>query len=176
MNLFFLQHCYSVLLENTHLRAIHAENFTDDFWLKCIEHLPNNTGAEHAETLTVLFFLLREIAKASENAPQAGGDSLLFSDCTLHQYTHNGGHHALRHCRTFFISRTTLYALFRETTGSCIHEYITLKRLMMARELLAAGEQPTGVYLKCGFKDYSTFYRAYKKRFSESPAALGKHA
>ena len=38
-----------------------------------------------------------------------------------------------------------------------------------AKELIAAGTPITEVCYSCGFQNYSTFSRAYKKSFGESP-------
>ncbi len=154
---------------------IHAESFADDFWLKCVERLPNTVQKESEDVICVLFFLLREIAKASKNAAEAPEEIPLASRIVRYINAHIAEDITPSGiAERFFISRTALYTLFRESTGSCVHEYINLKRLIMARELLAAGEAPTEVYLKCGFKDYSTFYRSYKKKYLESPVSLTK--
>ena len=44
----------------------------------------------------------------------------------------------------------------------------------MLTELIASGEAATDVCYKCGFRDYSTFSRAYRKMFDESPAGRRK--
>ena len=41
-----------------------------------------------------------------------------------------------------------------------------------ARERIAAGQPATEVCFACGFRDYSTFARAYRKLFSEPPRAV----
>lgn len=40
----------------------------------------------------------------------------------------------------------------------------------MAQDLLAKGHTPNEVYSTCGFQEYSTFYRAYKRHFGVSPS------
>ena len=69
----------------------------------------------------------------------------------------------------FYLSKTHLNRIFKQSTGTTVWEYITVKRLFMARELISAGESPTKVYPQCGFQDYTTFYRAYKQHFGVSP-------
>ena len=54
-------------------------------------------------------------------------------------------------------------------TGSSMWAYIKRKRLLLAKELLTGGENPYLVYEKCGFNEYSSFYRAYKAEFGVSP-------
>ena len=58
---------------------------------------------------------------------------------------------------------------FKEQTGYTIGGYLLTKRLFLAKELIAAGTPITEVCYSCGFQNYSTFSRAYKKSFGESP-------
>lgn len=69
----------------------------------------------------------------------------------------------------FFLSRYYLMHTFKEQTGYTIGSYLSTKRLILARELLANGTPITDVCYACGFRNYSTFSRAYKKSFGESP-------
>ena len=74
----------------------------------------------------------------------------------------------------FFISQNHLNRIFKESTGTTLWEYVTVKRLVLAREKLNNGEKPTEAALKSGFRDYATFFRAYKKHFNASPRAAKK--
>ena len=78
-------------------------------------------------------------------------------------------------CNKFYISRTQLYRRFKEVTGSSIGEYITMRRVMRAQELIDQGYKPTQSYSLAGFSDYSTFYRAYMKHFGHSPSCDQKN-
>ncbi len=69
----------------------------------------------------------------------------------------------------FYMSVAQCERLFRKATGSSLWEYVRIKRLFKAREMIRSGMPSTEVYLACGFKDYSTFYRAYRGRFGISP-------
>lgn len=71
--------------------------------------------------------------------------------------------------KQFFLSQSHLNRVFREFTGTSIWEYVRTKRLFAARELLQAGIRPQQAAAECGYQDYSTFYRAYKKHFGCSP-------
>lgn len=73
-------------------------------------------------------------------------------------------------CKRFFISKTHLERKFKSLTGSTIFEYITMKRLVEAQRLLLQGEKSTIVSKFCGYSEYSTFFRAYKKQFGISPS------
>lgn len=69
----------------------------------------------------------------------------------------------------FFISKYHLCRIFRAHTGASILTYFTTKRMALARQMLLDGEAATAVALRLGFRDYSTFYRTYRKQFGESP-------
>ena len=75
----------------------------------------------------------------------------------------------------FFISQNHLNRIFKESTGTTLWEYVTVKRLVLVQEKLNSGEKPTEAALKCGFKDYATFFRAYKKHFNASPRTAKKN-
>jgi len=66
-------------------------------------------------------------------------------------------------------SASALSHAFKNQTGISLHGYISQKRLALAKTLLDKGEKPTEIYLKCGYKDYSSFYKAYVKAFSVNP-------
>lgn len=72
-------------------------------------------------------------------------------------------------CNRFFISKSQLCRLFKKATGTTVWQYVTIKRLVKAHQLLQAGENPTHVYARCGFNDYSTFYRAYTRHYGTAP-------
>jgi len=69
----------------------------------------------------------------------------------------------------FFVSKYYLCRIFRKFTGLSIQEYIRLKRLNKAKELLSTGSSISDASSFAGFHDYSAFYRAYKKEFGCSP-------
>lgn len=69
----------------------------------------------------------------------------------------------------FYLSKYYMMRLFRAHTGFTIHGYLTDKRLCLARELLAQGLSATEACYQCGYKDYSAFSRAYRKRFGIPP-------
>ena len=71
--------------------------------------------------------------------------------------------------RDFFISKYHLSRIFHQQTGTSIFTYFNTKRMALAQQMLASGESATSVAFKLGFRDYSTFYRAYVKNFGHSP-------
>lgn len=71
----------------------------------------------------------------------------------------------------FYISKYHMMRCFRDTTGYTIHNYITEKKLLLAQQLLSQGIALAEIAERCGYQDYSTFSRAYKKQFGASPSA-----
>lgn len=69
-----------------------------------------------------------------------------------------------------FVSESYLFRLFKKELHQTPQKYIREKRLMMARKMLADGERPTAVCTRCGFADYTTFYRNYVAFFGYSPS------
>ena len=69
----------------------------------------------------------------------------------------------------FFISKYHLSREFARITGSSVHRYIIQRRLMTARQMMVDGASSTEVYQRCGFGDYSNFFRAFKAEYQMSP-------
>lgn len=69
----------------------------------------------------------------------------------------------------FFVSKYHLSHEFSKATGTGVYRYILLKRLISARELLLQGVQAGQVAALCGFKDYTSFFKAFKAEYGISP-------
>lgn len=70
----------------------------------------------------------------------------------------------------FFFSKYHMMRKFKNETGYAIHNYITSKRLLMARSLISQGMPVMKAAQASGFHDYTTFVRAYKKQFGKAPS------
>ena len=77
-------------------------------------------------------------------------------------------------CRHFGVSRSYLFKAFTESFRESPKQYIINKKMMLAQRLLAQGERPTDVSEKCGFSDYSTFYRAFQRVIGEPPSGQAR--
>ena len=69
----------------------------------------------------------------------------------------------------FYISKYHMMRLFRKEVGQSIHNYIIERRLLLARELIRKGTGATETCFQVGFHSYSSFTRAYGKRFGTTP-------
>lgn len=69
----------------------------------------------------------------------------------------------------FFISKYHMMRQFHKETGVSIHTYLSDRRLFLARERIRQGMSATESCFRSGFRSYSSFTRAYAKRFGTTP-------
>ena len=72
------------------------------------------------------------------------------------------------------ISPSGITHLFKKELGISVHQYVTQRRLIFAQSLLKAGKKPSKIYTDCGYKDYSSFYKAYIQFFGYPPSSEEK--
>lgn len=68
------------------------------------------------------------------------------------------------------MSKTRFCSLFSEITGTSFKNYLNMFRIKKASEMIRTGEKLASVSTYCGYNDFSTFYRNFKKYMSVSPA------
>jgi len=69
----------------------------------------------------------------------------------------------------FYLNRYYLMHLFKKETGYTLYNYIQKKRIIRASDFIRSGQQAGEVCSLCGFGEYSTFVRLFKKEFNLSP-------
>ena len=139
-----------------------------DFYFKHFD------GADFEKILTGLLcelFYLLSVTPATENtdAPIVVSQtlSLALSYINDNLTTLSGVEEVARRC---FVTESYLYRLFKNELHKTPAKYIASKRLLLAERMIFDGESPTSVYEKCGFSDYTTFYRNYRSYFGRSPS------
>lgn len=68
-----------------------------------------------------------------------------------------------------FISEGHVHHLFHDQLKTSPKNYILMKKLSLAQNMLLLGTSPTKVCFNLGFEDYSVFYRNYLKKFGKKP-------
>lgn len=76
----------------------------------------------------------------------------------------------------FYMSKYHMMRLFRAETGQSVYSYLTQRRLMLARELIAGGMRATEAAFRSGFATYSSFTRAYGRQFGTTPTGRSRAA
>lgn len=66
-----------------------------------------------------------------------------------------------------YVSPSTLAHKFSKELNISIYKYLTKKRLSVAHELIRKGEPLVSAATSSGFRDYSCFYRLYKKYYKK---------
>jgi AraC-like DNA-binding protein len=72
--------------------------------------------------------------------------------------------------RRFFVSKYHLCRAFRQHTGTTFLSYLTTKRIVAAQQMIKEGIPVTEIAYRVGFRDYSSFYRAFRKQTGSAPA------
>lgn len=73
-----------------------------------------------------------------------------------------------------FLSKSHIQNTFSRYMDIGLKNYINNKKIMYARSLLLSGMRPAEVCEACGFREYSTFYRLYRKITGTTPTAVGQ--
>ncbi|PKM39956.1 MAG: hypothetical protein CVV04_06700 [Firmicutes bacterium HGW-Firmicutes-9] len=68
-----------------------------------------------------------------------------------------------------FLSKYYLERKFKEETGASIYQMLLQKRMIRARNLMREGFPLMQVAMRCGFADYSGFYKAFRSAYGVSP-------
>ena len=71
--------------------------------------------------------------------------------------------------KVFYLNKYYLMHLFKKETGYTLYSYILKKRVIKASDLIKSNMQSGEACSKCGFGDYSSFVRSFKKEFGLSP-------
>ncbi|HWP79052.1 MAG TPA: AraC family transcriptional regulator [Candidatus Acidoferrum sp.] len=123
-----------------------------------------------AKTLVIQLLIALARASLSEpESPPAVYDDLIVRALQLVNDALAGDVRAEKLAEKLYVSKYHLMRRFKAETGYTLHQYVTNKRMLFARDLIARGTPPTDACFGCGFGDYSAFARAYKKQFGRPP-------
>ncbi len=74
------------------------------------------------------------------------------------------------------MSKNSFCALFHKLTGHSFNSYLNICRIKKATEYIKDGYKITAIYGLCGYSDFSTFYRNFKKIMGISPKEFKKNS
>ncbi len=150
----------------------HADEFESRFARDCIDRIVGCQKYTKENFIAHLYPLLFEIHHLAEKRTAQSSKETEPLSYRILQYINQNITTDLsleEICKEFYISKSQLCRIFKRSVGSTVWHYITVKRLMLARQLLSKGIPPSKVSALCGFSDYSVFWRAYRSEFGVSP-------
>ena len=120
-------------------------------------------------TLMILANMKRAYLERSAGTMKAEKPELL-DRITAHIERNYAGHITVDDlARQFYVSNSTISHLFKQKMGVSLYRYITQRRLIAAKLLIAEKVPMEEISRRVGFADYSTFYRAFKQEYGISP-------
>ena len=72
--------------------------------------------------------------------------------------------------RLHFCSVSQICHSFKARFGVSIKQYLTQKRMEIARRAISNGESVQNVAVQVGFSDYTSFFRTFKQYYGISPS------
>lgn len=72
--------------------------------------------------------------------------------------------------KRFFINKYHLCHAFKSKLGITVKEFVNLRRISKAKQLIDDGYAITELCFLCGFNDYTTFYKTFKRLTGKSPS------
>lgn len=124
---------------------------------------------KHLIFRAVLILLLAEIPK--NEAKEENAQEPLVQEILRYVNTHIREDISLALLAKQLNSSVSLIShVFKREMNISLYRFIIKKRLLLAYERILQGEAPTAAALECGFRDYSGFYKQFKKMMGFSPS------
>jgi len=77
-------------------------------------------------------------------------------------------------CKRSAMSKGSFCSLFMQLTGYSFNTYLNMCRIKKATEYIKKGYNVTGIYGLCGYNNFSTFHRNFKKILGVTPQEYKK--
>ena len=161
-----------------HVNLIRPEGANRELLHYLMQQLVQEQGSQDfASDIYCLSLLAQMLVLVNRTALRAGrapeprdnADSVVYRILTYINENYNDDLSLDFLANEFFISKYHLSREFSRVVGTSVHRYIVQKRLIMARQMMAAGISSSEVAQRCGFGDYSNFYRAFTNEYQISP-------
>ncbi len=174
-----LSFCFNQTSSNSvnilHSKAIMHGRVNELFELLNKEfHSDNFASKTYSESLLLqlLIEVNRLVKNKKENAEPVKSANLVSRVITYINNHYNEDISLDLLSKKFFISKYHLSHEFSQKVGISVYKYLTLKRLLISRELLLNGFSASRVAVECGFHNYATFFRIFKSHYGTIPTKI----
>ena len=133
---------------------------------------PGYTAMLHANTLALMTHLYRAFLDTQSLHPPSETPQLLDQILDYIEEHLSAKITLSDTARHFYVSESTISALFRRAMGISFYRCVIQRRLIAAKKLIVDGISLEEVSRQVGFGDYSSFYRAFKGEYGMAPRQL----
>ena len=131
---------------------------------------PMEEGKAHLLVLRLLFSLYGSFETNHFSAPEVSEVNSSVADICRYIRENPRERHSYESIQNrFFVSRYFLSAVFKRNTGFTLNEYILHTRMMRVSALVREGQPIAKAAEAAGFRNYSNFYKDFKKHKKVSP-------
>lgn len=125
--------------------------------------------------LTTMVHMNRTVYFRNFKAQDNKDDEVLLRDITHFLHDHFMEDLSLPQVSAIFhVSPSKVSHLFKKRKGISVYQYVLQRRLIYAKNEIIKGRSISDVAMACGFTEYTSFYKAFRKNYKISPKMMQK--
>lgn len=132
-------------------------------------------AAVEALFITSMVHMNRTVYFQKLRTRQKKDNEMLINDMTYYITEHYAEKISLDDLSSAFnVSKSKITHLFKEKHNMSFYQVVLQRRLIHAKNSILSGMNISEVAFQCGFTEYTSFYKAFRKTFGMSPKAMQK--
>lgn len=168
--------------QGTYVLHLHSKNFTNVLTLvqAVTQRLAKGENPQSFSINYLVYQVLQDIFEPSSSMPSLSNKSVLDQRLvSILEYTQShltNPDLSLDHVAAYFhLNKYYFSHYFKNNMNLPFYRYVLLKRLSHAVTMIKENQMSIEkIAMKCGFSDYSSFYRLFKKEYNLSPKKMQK--